>query len=345
MFARAERKPGTAPYDDYYAGRPELREVDDRIRSLPPLLDPAGRYFDPKVAVETARLFREIEAIEPEAEIVEAMAAELSRHQEGASRTRALVTMAAELGAVAASTTGVEPSWVYSHKGRLDEDFGRPIGLELNQALVFLVEMGHEPMQSAPRSVVIQESALQYNRAARIAKTISAAIVASGARAKAHYDAHYEVILPPLAVASGLGELGRNNILIADRFGSRVRLGAVTTDLELEPGRPRSLGVEAFCARCMKCAENCPTGSISKGEPERVDGLVKWSTEVERCYAYWRRIGTDCGICMACCPFSHRDDWFHGVVRRLVRLHPLLGRLMLWGDDVVYGRRWQPRDG
>ena len=45
---------------------------------------------------------------------------------------------------------------------------------------------------------------------------------AAGHDAKPHYDAHYDVILPPLAVHAGLGELGRNNILVADRFGSRV---------------------------------------------------------------------------------------------------------------------------
>ena len=50
--------------------------------------------------------------------------------------------------------------------------------------------------------------------------------------------------------------------------GSRVRLGAVTTDLELEGGGPRSLGVEAFCRRCKKCAASCAcAGSASECSP------------------------------------------------------------------------------
>jgi epoxyqueuosine reductase QueG len=146
-------------------------------------------------------------------------------------------------------------------------------------------------------------------------------------------------------VSSGLGELGRNNILVADRFGSRVRIGAVTTDLALtseEACSPRSLGVRRFCELCKKCSENCPTGSLTKEEPVEVRGVVKWPTKVETCYAYWRRIGTDCGVCMAVCPFSHRDNWFHGFLRWLLRAHPILARSMLRGDDLVYGRKWKP---
>ena len=39
-------------------------------------------------------------------------------------------------------------------------------------------------------------------------EVLEEALRAAGFEAKAHYDAHYDVILPPLAVRAGLGELG-----------------------------------------------------------------------------------------------------------------------------------------
>jgi electron transport complex protein RnfB len=137
--------------------------------------------------------------------------------------------------------------------GRFDEDYGREVKPRGASGLVFLVEMDYRAMRRAPHAAVIRESARQYWRAAVIAKTTEAVLRSAGQIAQAHYDAHYDVILPALAVAAGLGELRRNNILIADRFGSRVRIGTVTTSAPLasalrrlavrspgEAGRPKA---------------------------------------------------------------------------------------------------------
>lgn len=338
MFARAERTPGTAEYEDYYREKPELKTTDDRIRTHPPLLEPGSRYYDPVVIGDAARHFKAIGDIEVDEGVVSAWLDRLRASQE---HSKVLKEMAIDLGAVAAGCTAVDERFVYSHKGRLDHDYGRPIAAaDHPHALVFLVEMAHDAMQHAPRVQVLRESALQYYRAAVIAQTIRSVLRALEASAFAHYDAHYDVILPPLAVAAGLGELGRNNILIADRFGSRVRIGAVTTDLTLDQDQPRSLGVRAFCDVCKKCSENCPTGSLSSEAPEVIRGVSKWGTNIERCYSYWRRIGTDCGICMAVCPFSHKEGWFHNAVRRFVKVHRIAAHIARFGDDLVYGRRW-----
>jgi epoxyqueuosine reductase QueG len=158
-------------------------------------------------------------------------------------------------------------------------------------------------------------------------------------------DDRLRAMTPLLAVAAGLGELGRNNILVADRFGARVRIGAVTTHLPLRLDAPVDLGVRRFCGVCRKCAENCPAGALSRNGPSSVRGVMKWPTRVERCYAYWRAVGTDCGICMACCPFSHRDNGFHNLIRWVVRRWPVTHRTLKTLDDLVYGRRWRGQNG
>jgi epoxyqueuosine reductase QueG len=340
MFARAARRPGTPAYEDYYSRHPDLRALDDRLRALPALCEPGGLHHHPAICGEAERHFARIPAFEPDPQLV---ASEARRLAQAGAPAEVIAALARRLGAVAVGFTRVEQAFVYAFRGRHDANYGEPIVHELPHALVFLVEMDHAAMQRSPRAEVIRESARQYYRGAVISRTLAAVLERCGHRARSHHDAHYDVILPPLAVQAGLGELGRNNILVADRYGSRVRIGAVTTDLALPAGAPVDLGVADFCEICRKCADNCPSRALSLGGRESVRGVSKWPTDVERCYGYWRRVGTDCGICMACCPFSHKSNALHGVVRRLVRRSRRAARIALWCDDLVYGRKWNRR--
>jgi hypothetical protein len=340
MFARAARQPGTLQYADYYARRPELEAVDDELRGLTPLLAPGSVHYDPELGKEAEDYFRRIETYVPDAALVARWA---ERIRLTGSLYRTLRRMALELGAVAAGATRVDSAFVYSHRGRHDHHYGEEIATDLPWALVFLVEMDHRRMGTAPRAAVIAESARQYHRGASVSMTMVAALREAGIEARSHHDAHYDLILPPVAVAAGLGELGRNNILVADRYGSRVRIGAITTSEPLEQEHAVSLGVRYFCELCRKCAENCPSRALSDGPPIDVRGVVKWPTNVERCYRYWRTVGTDCGICMACCPFSHKSNWFHGAVRWAIKRSRLAAPMALRCDDLVYSRRWSKR--
>jgi reductive dehalogenase len=337
MFARMARKKGTSQYEDYYSLRPDLKKGDDRIRSMPELCTPGGRYYHPEISAQADRYFQDIYSIDPDASIVAHWKAEI---EQSSNVTTTVKEMVLALGAAAVGCTAINEDFVYTRKGRLDEDYGHLIRLDHPSIIILLVEMDFNEMQRAPRAETIRESARQYYRGARISKTVTAVLESCGYRAKSHHDAHYDVILPALAVQAGLGELGRNNILVADRFGSRVRIGGVSTDLPLVYDEPIVLGTDHFCAICKKCAENCPSQALSLGGKVDVRGIRKWPTHVERCYAYWRAVGTDCGICMAACPFSHKNNWFHNLVRKMVRLGRWTHRSALFFDDLIYGRKW-----
>lgn len=340
MFSRINRSGGTPAYDDFYARRPEWKATDDRIRAMTPFLKPGATHYDPVLSAEAERHFEAIETFEPDRDQVDRLTAELCAGGDPDRTVRSIIT---GLGAVAVGCTPLRKAWVYTHKGRFDDEYGTPIDLDHPAVILFLLEMEFKAMRRAPQAEVVRESARQYRRGAVIARTVAAALQQSGWQAKAHYDAHWDLILPPLAAAAGLGEVGRNNILIADRYGSRVRLGAVTTDLPVRYDRPVHLGVDHFCRICRKCAENCPAHALETGARPVDRGVEKWTTAVERCYAYWRQVGTDCGICMAICPFSHRDTWFHNLVRAIIKLNPWLRHIARLCDDLVYGREWTSR--
>ena len=63
------------------------------------------------------------------------------------------------------------------------------------------------------------------------------------------------------AVAAGLGVLGRHNLLLHPRFGTRVAITSLLTDLVI-PEDPKL--EEALCINCNLCVTNCPAHALDE---------------------------------------------------------------------------------
>ncbi len=66
------------------------------------------------------------------------------------------------------------------------------------------------------------------------------------------------------AVAAGLGEFGKQGLLLTPQFGVRQRLASVITDASLQPD-PLYHG-ESLCDGCGRCLEICPVSAFSGTE-------------------------------------------------------------------------------
>jgi len=115
----------------------------------------------------------------------------------------------------------------------------------------------------------------------------------------------------PLAIDAGLGQIGRNGLLITPEYGPCVRLCKVLTNMPLIPDKPIDYGITDFCKQCLLCASKCPSGSISfdKQSFEPVcennnPGVNKWYLEPENCLQFWQQNGTACSNCISVCPFT-----------------------------------------
>ena len=60
-------------------------------------------------------------------------------------------------------------------------------------------------------------------------------------------------------LAAGVGELGRNGMVISEKFGARIHMpDPIMTDMPLLADEPIDIGVEDFCKMCRKCASQLP---------------------------------------------------------------------------------------
>lgn len=70
-----------------------------------------------------------------------------------------------------------------------------------------------------------------------------------------------------IAYLSGVGFIGRNNMIITEKYGSYVFLGEIITDLDINCEDKRSfseISNYVECNNCTNCIKECPTKSINK---------------------------------------------------------------------------------
>lgn len=337
--------PGTADYAAYYRDRPALEAFDREVRRLPDLGSPGSRSYHRASSAYLHALFALCEQVGRSADRPTAgLEAEPLPLGPGEA-SRRLAGLAQQLGADRVGCTRLEPAWIYSHIGRGPGAWGAPIALDHGFALVIGVEMDWELVRHAPGTAQTTATAQAYLEAGTVASVLARVIQLWGYRARAHLDGNYRVLCVPLAERAGLGETGRHGLLIAPGCGPRLRLAVVTTDLELAPDTPVRLGVQAFCRHCKKCALNCPSGAVDAGDKALHNGVEKWRTERDRCYRLWRKLGTDCGLCISVCPFAKPATAPHQLVRWAIAHNPFARRVALWADDLLYGRRPRNRAG
>jgi epoxyqueuosine reductase len=113
-----------------------------------------------------------------------------------------------------------------------------------------------------------------------------------------------------LAVRSGLGEYGRNNICYVRGMGSFLQLVAVYSDLPCTADNWREVQMMERCEKCQACRLNCPTGAVSSD---------RFLLHTERCIVFhgekkgtipfpawmnpsWHNCLYGCLLCQKVCP-------------------------------------------
>ena len=243
-----------------------------------------------------------------------------------------------------------ERPFLYTHN-RQNEPLSLPEGVDY--VIVMLIQMDYHALKTSPALPSSITTGNSYSRMAFAIACMANFLRNLGYKAiPAGNDTGLSV---PLAVQAGLGQFGRNGLLIHPKFGQAVRICKVYTDLPLVEDKPIDIGVHRFCQVCKKCAQYCPSQSIPYDDPtwesprnsiSNNNGAFKWYVNVETCYEYWVKNSTDCSTCMRVCPYTKPPGIGHDIARFFIKYFPFLNPLWLRLDNLMalfpwwkYGRR------
>jgi epoxyqueuosine reductase len=210
-------------------------------------------------------------------------------------------------------------------------------------------EMDYEGISASPSEVSSAAVADRYSVMVKVAYQLSVFLKQLGYNAvPCGNDTALSI---PYAVSAGLGETGRHGLLINYKYGPRIRLAKVYTNLDLvEYDKPKTFGVKDFCRNCKRCADSCPSKAISfdtdpSFEPTHDDkdpfynnkGALKWYVNCRKCFQFWEKNGADCSNCIASCPYNKPDFWHHRIVRKMGKIEIDVLHAFLREMDIVFG--------
>lgn len=302
IFARMDYKEGSPEYEDYYNKNPHKKETDKALRALPQMGGEGTATYDPINSPIANACFRFL------ADIKDCSEGQVQFDKDKSVApdvmTRRIKGMAGFFNAKLVGITRMQPYHYYSHRGRPEKSYGQKIDGYHKFGIAFAVEMDKEMIFRAPQLSEAVAVTKGYVEAAVIGMVLSYYIRELGFDARNHMDGNYLVIAPLVAMDAGLGGMGRNGLLITKKYGPRVRLGVVTTDMPLVEDARADLGIAQFCRECERCVRTCPGQAIPSGPETETGDVSRWKIDPDRCYQRWRVLGTDCGVCLASCPFS-----------------------------------------
>ena len=209
-------------------------------------------------------------------------------------------------GAYQVGITQINDNWIYSKN--MDNN---PIMIpeEFKYAIVMTVKMDGSAIKTSPAFTACTATGLAYSKMAFIISCMAEFIRNLGY--KAIPMGNDTALSIPLAIDAGIGELGRNGLLITPEYGPCVRICKIFTELPLKTDKPITFGVTDFCKSCNKCAEACEVNAIqTTDEPSfnvacssNNQGILRWAVNHDKCYKFWIENGGDCSNCISACPF------------------------------------------
>ena len=259
-----------------------------------------------------------------------------------------VVKKAAKLyGAAVTGICKLDRRWIYAKGYRETEcaEFDIDIPDDYQYVINMAVEMDYQHAKYLPTFLGSAGTSLGYSKTAITAGLTAQFLRQLGCRAiPCGNDTAMSI---PYAIQAGLGELGRNGLLITQKYGPRVRLCKVLTDLPLVCDQPVEFGIKEFCDVCRRCAEQCPAGAIPKGERtteghniSNSPGPLKWYVDGEKCHMFWGKSRCDCGICIRVCPFNKPLGRLHDATRWFIQRLPQVDPLILQAEKLCgYGKQ------
>ena len=159
-------------------------------------------------------------------------------------------------------------------------------------------------------------------------------------------------------VLTGLSEASRHSYYtLSPEYGTLLNPESAVTDLPLAPTKPIDAGMWKFCETCAKCAQYCPSQSISLEKHPSWDvttavvngvetnqhnpGKKAFWLNIQGCSMYRTEVGNGCWFCYGTCTFAEgQEAMVHQMVKVAISTTGLFNGFFANMSDVFgYGLR------
>lgn len=154
--------------------------------------------------------------------------------------------------------------------------------------------------------------------------------------------------IPEVRTASeaGLGKVGRNGLLINEKYGSWVFIGEIVTTLDTAA---KSVGI-TYCENCGKCVEACPVGALSEENFDKnicLSNVSQKKGEIDEKYKSLMikySCAWGCDICQQVCPHNKKvtpsniEEFIEGLISHVEEDCDINGRAFAWRGEKVIKR-------
>lgn len=113
-----------------------------------------------------------------------------------------------------------------------------------------------------------------------------------------------------VATQAGIGWIGKNCLLVTEKYGSAVRISSIYTDAPLIADAPVR---QSRCGTCQLCVNACPAHAL-KGKLWQTDTVREEIADIKNCYNTMisitkKSLGFEmdiCGKCFAVCRYTKK---------------------------------------
>ncbi|WP_432736263.1 4Fe-4S double cluster binding domain-containing protein [Maridesulfovibrio sp. FT414] len=110
-----------------------------------------------------------------------------------------------------------------------------------------------------------------------------------------------------VAINAGLGWQGKSLLLVTPKYGPRVRLTTILTDLDITADSP----IKNRCGKCTYCTDACPAKAIKNVNTTLHYSSRNEAVDLDSCVAHLNRVSGSghiaryiCGVCVSTCPWG-----------------------------------------
>ncbi len=174
-----------------------------------------------------------------------------------------LVSAAKAHGFDAAAVTDVSqteavPPDAHDHARRLITD---PKQILSDAGSILVCALAYQPYEMRQGEAQIDAYYIAGNRAYTMAKTLADDLNKAGIRA----ILTDKLRTKPIAVRAGLGKMGRNALVSVGKWGTRVSLQVIVTNVAVPSDVCSERDLDGRCAHCSICVDACPSKAL-KGD-------------------------------------------------------------------------------